>query len=126
MAYFTPRDLAALQYEFMQKVHQCSHEVPCTACCWPWIGAHGQGGYGRLMIHTKRYGAHIIAVELDHGAMLLNNRVFYVTHTCDNPPCCNPAHLAIGTAYDNTHDAHMKGLVPSRKGISIPRRLQFS
>ncbi len=29
----------------------------------------------------------------------------FVRHTCDNPPCCNPAHLLIGTAADNTHDA---------------------
>jgi uncharacterized protein (DUF433 family) len=27
-----------------------------------------------------------------------------VRHTCDNPKCCNPKHLLIGTKKDNTQD----------------------
>lgn len=32
-----------------------------------------------------------------------------VLHKCDNPPCCNPSHLFIGTARDNARDAISKG-----------------
>jgi HNH endonuclease len=32
-----------------------------------------------------------------------------VLHTCDNPPCCNPKHLFVGTAFDNIQDMQRKG-----------------
>jgi hypothetical protein len=32
-----------------------------------------------------------------------------VLHTCDNPPCCNPNHLWLGTQLENIADRHSKG-----------------
>ncbi len=32
-----------------------------------------------------------------------------VLHRCDNPPCCNPAHLFIGTPASNAADRSAKG-----------------
>lgn len=42
-----------------------------------------------------------------------------VCHHCDNPPCCNPAHLFLGTNSDNIADRDAKGRqarVPGKKG----------
>ncbi len=32
-------------------------------------------------------------------------------HSCDNPPCCNPSHLSVGTQRDNNIDRDTKDRV---------------
>jgi hypothetical protein len=44
------------------------------------------------------------------------NLAFDILHTCDNPPCCNPAHLFVGTAKINLQDASRKGRTARLRG----------
>lgn len=74
--------------------------------CWPWIGAaNREGGYGYLSTGGRggrKVYAHRVAWELANGRPVPDGMV--VRHSCDNPPCCNPAHLSIGTMLDNAND----------------------
>lgn len=75
--------------------------------CWPWKGHRSPLGYGRF---TNKRGdtqqAHRIAYRLANGS--LDQRLF-VCHACDNPPCCNPSHLWLGTHRQNMDDMFAKG-----------------
>jgi len=73
--------------------------------CWPWTGARHPSGYGGVSWRGGRVNAHRVAYELAYG----NPGKGFVCHHCDNPPCCNPAHLFLGTAQDNYRDSIAKG-----------------
>lgn len=78
--------------------------------CWEWTGARIPKGYGVVWDPrvARQRGVHVVAYELHHSVRVAKGQV--VRHAvCDNPPCGNPAHLAIGVARDNIHDAVRKG-----------------
>lgn len=50
--------------------------------------------------------AHRRAFELTHGPLEAG---VHVLHACDNPPCCNPAHLFPGDQTLNMRDMVAKG-----------------
>lgn len=72
--------------------------------CWPWLaGVRKRAeGYGAFWLGGKHRPAHRIAWELTRGA--IGDESLEVCHRCDNPPCCNPAHLFLGTRQDNNED----------------------
>jgi hypothetical protein len=79
--------------------------------CWPWLGAAGSSGHGRFKVAGKLYSPHRISYSLANGA-IENVDEFHGTvirHKCDNPPCCNPAHLIDGTQMDNVIDMESRG-----------------
>lgn len=73
--------------------------------CWPYMGSRDGKGYGTFGIGTRVIRAHRVAFYLATG--LQPDEA--VRHTCDNPPCCNNAHLLNGSVRENNLDMFAKG-----------------
>lgn len=74
--------------------------------CWLWTASRFvSGGYGQFMFERYPHRAHRVSYELTHGPI---QQGLVVMHVCDNPPCCNPSHLCVGTLSDNSRDAVRK------------------
>jgi hypothetical protein len=78
--------------------------------CWPWTASCDKDGYGRFQyptpngqVHTRahRYGYTMLVGPIPTGMVVM--------HSCDNPPCVNPAHLGVGTPLANNDDKIGKG-----------------
>lgn len=81
--------------------------------CWPWKASKFSGGYGQFNAGGRTLRAHRVAFLLQHG---IDPTDRFVCHDCDNPPCCNGAHLFAGSARDNTQDCVSKGRTNSASG----------
>src|SRR3990167_3188953 len=74
--------------------------------CWEYQGGRSKGGYGKAKTGRRWLFVHRIVAEASFGTIPDG---MMVLHQCDNPPCCNPAHLRLGTAAENARDAVRKG-----------------
>lgn len=75
--------------------------------CWEWTGCK-RGGYGRFRVGGRKgklYVATRLMWRLVHGTDPIGQLIL---HTCDNPGCCNPRHLFIGSDFDNNQDKEAK------------------
>lgn len=74
--------------------------------CWNWTAAKSIKGYGMFYSCGMNLRSHRVVI-LDSIGMKDRNNV--IRHMCDNPSCCNPAHLLEGTVADNNHDIMRHG-----------------
>jgi DNA-binding transcriptional regulator YiaG len=96
--------------------------------CWPWIGWRNTNGYGRFELFGKAYYAHRAVfslaypeVQLDLNAPASKHAHGFIRHKCDNPICCNPAHLELGTHADNMRDKVERGRQKKYISTESPR-----
>lgn len=76
-----------------------------NGCC-EWVGYKNTEGYASIVVDGKRKMVHRLVYENIVGPI---PEGMVIRHTCDNPPCCNPEHLLIGTAADNVCDSIERG-----------------
>lgn len=74
--------------------------------CWEWSGTRRSDGYGRVTVNSRDTLAHRAMWEEVHRKIIPSG--LHVLHSCDNPPCVNPAHLKLGTPLQNTRDMSVK------------------
>jgi hypothetical protein len=94
----SPRPVAP---RFWKYVERRSHDE-----CWPWKRSLSASGYGHFKVGAAVFIAsrvsYALATGKEPGGLL-------VCHSCDNPMCCNPRHLFLGTDGDNHRDMMAKG-----------------
>lgn len=79
--------------------------------CWIWTGPSDTSGYGSIEYEGKVILAHRISYERTNGEIPHNgtHHGTCVRHKCDNPPCCNPNHLILGSHLENMADMVERG-----------------
>lgn len=86
--------------------------------CWEWTGKPDRNGYGELTggryaeRNLHRVRANRLSWEIHNGPI---PEGLWVLHTCDNPPCTNPAHLYLGTVVDNVRDRTVRRRMPTQR-----------
>ena len=85
------------QQKFWTKVNR----TPNHNQCWEWTGAKNNKNYGTLQTNKQKWLAHRYSYTINKGPIPTG---YYITHTCDNPPCVNPNHLTAGTPKTNARD----------------------
>ena len=96
-------------------------EVDGVACCMLWTAGKHLYGYGWFNLNCGWVTYKDGRIGIDTGVTSHRFMLFlvdpdfdleselFVCHSCDNPPCCNPNHLWLGTAQDNSDDMVNKG-----------------
>lgn len=83
-----------------------SHLEATPSGCLIWKASSNPDGYGWMRYEGTIELSHRVAWQIKNGPIPDG---LFVLHSCDNPPCCNPQHLFLGTHLDNMKDMWAKG-----------------
>lgn len=75
--------------------------------CWEYTRPLSQDGYGSIRVAGRADKVHRVAWAYANERPVPDG--MDVCHRCDNPPCCNPKDLFLGTHAENNIDRHAKG-----------------
>jgi len=85
------------RYPLADRLADLSTPEPNTGCII-WLGATNDSGYGRMKVRRRFRRAHIIAWEIECGAV---PEGLVLDHTCRVRCCINPTHLEAVTQGEN-------------------------
>lgn len=77
--------------------------------CHPWTGNRNRKGYGLFFDREARKAKLAHRWLLGHLRGVPLSLDEQANHHCDNPSCCNPAHLYVGTQIQNIRDREERG-----------------
>jgi hypothetical protein len=86
--------------------------------CWPWMAGRAHFGHGRFVIGQRSLVSHRVSWAIANGK---DPGELCVLHECDNPPCCNPAHLVRGTRDDNVRHRGVRKRQARGEGIPLAK-----
>lgn len=75
--------------------------------CWVWIARLNHDGYGTFKFRDRSELSHRMSHRIHKGP--IPDDTTRVLHSCDNPACCNPAHLRLGSQKENAADRESRG-----------------
>jgi len=109
----TTKDEFAMPRHYFNTIDNFWDKVDMTGpSCWEFKGSISRLGYGVISLSGQRQLAHRVAFFLSHGLPIEKHQ--FICHHCDNPPCCKPDHLFLGTTQSNTADKIAKGRARTR------------
>ena len=79
-------------------------QIGGSSGCWVWTGKISRR-YGVVSMDDRPERVHRAIWRLENGPI---PQGLFVCHRCDNPLCCNPAHLFLGTHLENVTDCVAK------------------
>ena len=100
------KQIPALSEKDKERFFDKISKSPTERGCLEWTACRIRDGYGVFGIGSKTFLAHRIAYFISTGDDPLE---LLVCHHCDNPSCCEPSHLWLGTDAENGIDRDRKG-----------------
>ena len=89
---------------------------PLKSPCWIFLGIQNSSGYGQLLRNGEFRAAHRVSWLIHNGPIPDG---LWVLHACDQPSCCAPDHLWLGSQQENIADMLAKRRKQAASNVRI-------